>query len=165
VTSRFRLSLIAGSLALTLAGCADSFNAGPLSYEENERLTTELKGRPKLQEKVRQALVNLYGKDPQDIHVPAGAGLPGGGIYLANYVRTEEKGQPPFRPIHDQGIDPSGKPIEYPQPGGYSLYRLHCLHCHGVSGAGDGPTAPFLYPRPRDYRKGLFKFTSTPTAP
>jgi mono/diheme cytochrome c family protein len=153
--------LIAGSLALTLAGCADSFNAGPLSYEESERLTTELKGRPKLQEKVRQALVKLYGNDPQDIHVPEGSGLPGGGIYLANYVQVEKKGQP-LR-IKDQGIDPSGKPVEYPQPGGYSLYRLHCLHCHGVSGAGDGPTAPFLYPRPRDYRKGLFKFTSTPT--
>ncbi len=24
-----------------------------------------------------------------------------------------------------------------------------------------GPTAPFLYPLPRDYRKGIFKFTST----
>jgi mono/diheme cytochrome c family protein len=53
--------------------------------------------------------------------------------------------------------------VEVRQEGGYSLYRLHCLHCHGVSGAGDGPTAPFLFPRPRDYRKGLFKFTSTPT--
>jgi len=153
--------LIVGSLAL--AGCTDSFNAGPLSYEENERLTTDLKGRPKLQGKVRQALIKLYGKDPQDIHVPEGAGLPGGGIYLANFVQTDEKGQAAVRPVYDQGIDATGKPIEYPQQGGYSLYRLHCLHCHGVSGAGDGPTAPFLYPRPRDYRKGLYKFTSTPT--
>ena len=48
-----------------------------------------------------------------------------------------------------------------PQEGGYAIYRRNCLHCHGVSGAGDGPTAPFLYPLPRDYRKGIFKFTST----
>ena len=48
-----------------------------------------------------------------------------------------------------------------PQAGGYAIYRKNCLHCHGVSGAGDGPTAPFLYPIPRDYRKGIFKFTST----
>ena len=48
-----------------------------------------------------------------------------------------------------------------PQEGGYAIYRKNCLHCHGVSGAGDGPTAPFLYPLPRDYRKGIFKFTST----
>ena len=45
--------------------------------------------------------------------------------------------------------------------GGYSLYRKHCLHCHGVTGDGAGPTADYLYPRPRDYRKGLYKFTST----
>ena len=36
------------------------------------------------------------------------------------------------------------------------LYRQQCLHCHGVSGGGDGPTAEFLNPLPRDYRKGIF---------
>ena len=40
------------------------------------------------------------------------------------------------------------------------LYRVQCLHCHGVSGGGDGPTADFLKPRPRDYRQGKFKFTA-----
>jgi mono/diheme cytochrome c family protein len=40
------------------------------------------------------------------------------------------------------------------------LYRQHCLHCHGPEGGGDGPTAPFLNPRPRDYRHGTFKFTA-----
>ena len=41
------------------------------------------------------------------------------------------------------------------------LYRQHCAHCHGISGDGLGPTAAFLNPYPRDYRKGVFKFTST----
>jgi mono/diheme cytochrome c family protein len=41
------------------------------------------------------------------------------------------------------------------------LYRQHCAHCHGISGDGLGPTAGFLNPYPRDYRKGIFKFTST----
>jgi mono/diheme cytochrome c family protein len=41
------------------------------------------------------------------------------------------------------------------------LYRRHCAHCHGVTGGGDGPTARFLVPYPRDYRRGIFKFTST----
>ena len=45
---------------------------------------------------------------------------------------------------------------------GRDLYLRHCVHCHGVSGDGDGPTAPYLKPRPRDYRKGIFKFKSTP---
>ncbi len=40
------------------------------------------------------------------------------------------------------------------------LYRQQCLHCHGVSGGGDGPTAPYLEPRPRDYRNGTFKWTA-----
>jgi mono/diheme cytochrome c family protein len=40
------------------------------------------------------------------------------------------------------------------------MYRTQCMHCHGVSGGGDGTTAPYLNPRPRDYRKGIFKFTS-----
>ncbi len=40
------------------------------------------------------------------------------------------------------------------------FYRLECLHCHGNDGGGDGTTAQFLKPRPRDYRKGIFKFTA-----
>ncbi len=42
------------------------------------------------------------------------------------------------------------------------LYREHCVHCHGINGDGKGPTAPFLNPYPRDYRRGVFKFKSTP---
>ena len=42
------------------------------------------------------------------------------------------------------------------------LYREHCAHCHGITGDGVGPTATFLNPYPRDYRKGQFKFKSTP---
>ncbi len=42
------------------------------------------------------------------------------------------------------------------------LYREHCVHCHGVTGDGLGPTAAFLNPYPRDYRLGVFKFKSTP---
>jgi len=41
------------------------------------------------------------------------------------------------------------------------LYREHCAHCHGVTGDGDGPTALFLNPYPRDYRRGIFKFKAT----
>jgi mono/diheme cytochrome c family protein len=44
---------------------------------------------------------------------------------------------------------------------GRKLYMTHCMHCHGVAGDGAGPTAKYLNPRPRDYRLGLFKFTST----
>lgn len=42
------------------------------------------------------------------------------------------------------------------------LYRKHCVHCHGVTGDGAGPTAGYLAPYPRDFRLGKFKFKSTP---
>ncbi len=44
---------------------------------------------------------------------------------------------------------------------GRQVYMKNCLHCHGVTGDGAGPTSQFLNPRPRDYRNGQFKFTST----
>lgn len=52
------------------------------------------------------------------------------------------------------GSDATGRPR--------GLYREHCAHCHGITGDGNGPTASFLNPYPRDYRPGLFKFKSTP---
>jgi mono/diheme cytochrome c family protein len=44
---------------------------------------------------------------------------------------------------------------------GSTVYRRHCMHCHGVTGDGRGPTGPWVNPTPRDYRQGLFKFMST----
>ncbi len=44
---------------------------------------------------------------------------------------------------------------------GSKLYRRHCLQCHGVTGNGQGVTAPWVNPHPRDYRLGKFKFTSS----
>jgi len=49
--------------------------------------------------------------------------------------------------------DKTGQPV--------GLYREHCVHCHGITGDGAGPTAAFLNPYPRDYRPGRFKFKST----
>jgi mono/diheme cytochrome c family protein len=43
---------------------------------------------------------------------------------------------------------------------GSVLYRIHCLHCHGVPGDGRGPTARWVNPHPRDFRQGVFKFAS-----
>jgi mono/diheme cytochrome c family protein len=154
-------------LILCSSGCSDSFSAGPMAYVETEALTqdtgkTNLAGKPALQAKVRSGLVKVFGPSPQRIRVPEGSGFPNGGIYLANYMQ-EGSGESAttkriYRPLLDGSPDYSR-----PQAGGYALYRRNCLHCHGVSGAGDGPTAAFLYPAPRDYRKGIFKFTSTPS--
>jgi mono/diheme cytochrome c family protein len=45
---------------------------------------------------------------------------------------------------------------------GAALYAYNCARCHGTSGDGKGLMAAFLRPRPRDYRRGVFKFTTTP---
>jgi len=55
-------------------------------------------------------------------------------------------------------LDPAKVKATYLQRG---LYRQHCIHCHGASGDGNGPTAVFLNPYPRDFRRGMFKFVST----
>jgi mono/diheme cytochrome c family protein len=47
------------------------------------------------------------------------------------------------------------------ESGPRGLFREHCMHCHGINGDGAGPTAAFLNPYPRDYRRGWFKFKST----
>ncbi len=44
---------------------------------------------------------------------------------------------------------------------GQRVYLKRCVQCHGVSGDGNGPVARHMYPRPRDYTRGIFKFTST----
>lgn len=45
---------------------------------------------------------------------------------------------------------------------GQRVYAKRCAPCHGVTGDGQGSAAPYLKPKPRDFRMGRFKFTSTP---
>lgn len=91
---------------------------------------------------VDEALAGLYGT-PDDPQLPAVEGIEQlmslGNLQLAaGPVKSDEHGT------------------------AYGLYREHCAHCHGVTGDGNGPTAAFLNPYPRDYRRGIFKFKSTP---
>ena len=46
---------------------------------------------------------------------------------------------------------------------GKSVYFLRCVWCHGPEGAGDGPGADRLWPRPRDFTQGTFKIRHTGT--
>ena len=39
-------------------------------------------------------------------------------------------------------------------------FELQCAGCHGLLGNGSGPAARYLDPRPRNFRKGMYKFTS-----
>jgi mono/diheme cytochrome c family protein len=41
------------------------------------------------------------------------------------------------------------------------VYKRHCLQCHGLTGDGRGPTGPWVYPMPRDFRQGVYKYVSS----
>src|SRR5580704_5177438 len=42
-------------------------------------------------------------------------------------------------------------------------YRRYCVGCHGPLGDGNGESAQWLDPKPRDFTLGVFKCRSTPT--
>jgi mono/diheme cytochrome c family protein len=44
---------------------------------------------------------------------------------------------------------------------GKRVYFTKCVWCHGVDGAGDGPAADRLWPRPRNFNQGTFKIRHT----
>lgn len=43
------------------------------------------------------------------------------------------------------------------------LYQTYCMQCHGETGNGQGELAYVLYPKPRDFTRGIFKLRSTPS--
>ena len=58
-----------------------------------------------------------------------------------------------------QGL-PSPPPAEQVEAG-KRVYFTKCVWCHGVEGAGDGPGAVRLWPRPRNFNAGTFKIRHT----
>src|SRR5574338_558567 len=57
----------------------------------------------------------------------------------------------------DLAVEPSAEMIE----AGKRVYFTKCVWCHGVDGAGDGPGADRLWPRPRNFNQGTFKIRHT----
>ena len=67
--------------------------------------------------------------------------------------------------LNSQGIK-YGVPMAYAQDkvaaGAKAIYDKRCAWCHGWEGAGDGPAAEFLNPRPRDFTAAVYKYKSSP---
>jgi mono/diheme cytochrome c family protein len=55
----------------------------------------------------------------------------------------------------------AGKATGWKLQEGNALFNQRCADCHGKSGDGAGVKAALLVPRPRDFRRGWFKFRST----
>src|SRR5436190_10316157 len=56
---------------------------------------------------------------------------------------------------------PPGADLAADVPLGRRVDAQRCAVCHGPDGRGNGPAAPSLIPRPRDFTLGLFKYKST----
>ncbi len=133
------------AMALGLTGCD-----APKAHFAMDRLyldkmvkSEDAEVTPEQIEDIGVALTALFGT-PDEPSVPVGDTGIGDVIDLQKLKMAAG----PF------GSDATGK--------AHGLFRQHCVHCHGVTGDGKGPTAAFLNPYPRDYRRGVFKFKSTP---
>ncbi len=45
---------------------------------------------------------------------------------------------------------------------GRQVYERWCAACHAVDGAGEGPAAGYMLPRPRDFTRGIYQIRTTP---
>jgi mono/diheme cytochrome c family protein len=134
---KFILNYAAIGLAAALATAGGCTQAPPPEFHLNmvQAATNEID--PAYQQEIANVLGAMFGT-PDDPHVLAESGLDQKLLTLA--------AGPAWTDSDSQS---------------HGLYRRHCVHCHGISGDGRGPTALFLDPYPRDYRKGVFKFKST----
>ena len=91
-----------------------------------------------------------------------GIGLFSLAVFLCGFAMTssvqaqEEDGAEGFR----TGKLPAPPPAEQIEAG-KRVYFTKCVWCHGVNGAGDGPGADRLWPRPRNFNAGTFKIRHT----
>jgi mono/diheme cytochrome c family protein len=132
---------------LCLTGCGQptasySLNQVYLRKQEHDQMNGDRVPATQVKD-LANVLTALYGT-PDDPHMPPGVE---GIDTVLNMTRVKAA-------AGRVASDEYGK--------GEGLYRQHCVHCHGITGNGKGPTATFLNPYPRDFTAGIFKFDSTP---
>jgi len=86
----------------------------------------------------------------------AGITMMSGSADLTTFAQ-ENSGLPQGFKKGDLAPLPSAEMIE----AGKRVYFTKCVWCHGVDGAGDGPGADRLWPRPRNFNQGTFKIRHT----
>jgi mono/diheme cytochrome c family protein len=72
-----------------------------------------------------------------------------------------------YRPEAAQYADlawPPGATLGQGASLGARVFAQRCAVCHGPDGRGNGPAAPSMFPRPRDFSSGVFKYKSTAAA-
>lgn len=112
------------------------------------------------QRRAVQFRLNTEGRDPQSISPAQRQAIV---EMLEDLFGTPDAPRlPPGVPLDLERLrraaGPTGRDFTGTERG---LYRKHCAVCHGISGDGAGPIAAMLNPYPRDFRSGIFKYTST----
>jgi len=83
--------------------------------------------------------------------------LPSELAQVVNRQLRSETGTPAApRLVGDRSVPPD------PLAAALALFHTHCGGCHGSTGEGTGPWSDLLPVLPRDFRRGIFKFQSTP---
>ncbi|HID74893.1 MAG TPA: c-type cytochrome [Planctomycetaceae bacterium] len=104
--------------------------------------------------------LNMEGRDPRSVSIAQRTAIREA---LRDLFGTpDEPRVPEGVPLDVEKLRMAAGPVASDQRGRQQgLYRQHCGACHGVSGDGAGPAAILLNPYPRDFRNGVFKYTST----
>jgi mono/diheme cytochrome c family protein len=131
---------------LAVAGCGAGEPHFPVNrvYLRQQELAAQIDLSLQQRQDIVDTLEFLFGT-PDEPRVPGLDGLDVGRVLQLDTLRS------------------AAGPVSSDQDGNqFGLYRKHCAHCHGLSGDGAGPSAVFLEPYPRDFRRGIFKYKSTP---
>lgn len=132
-------------LSMFVGGCArfeESFPNSPLGYSFPDQYPAS--------EYSRELILGDAGPSKDDRYIPSDV------VRATARTALEELFPPPWTWLKE-GLSEQQAKIR----AGQRLYQEHCINCHGIAGAGDGPTAKYLDPRPRDFRRGVFKWKST----
>jgi mono/diheme cytochrome c family protein len=139
---RFRMirSFRSVTLLLALGGCGFQPAPGELHYALDKQSVAALADAPQKQRELAALLEKYFGTRDQPRY--------------ALLEAWKKEGVDPNRPATELG---------FAYPGlreSAEIYRTQCMHCHGVEGGGDGATSLTIDPKPRDFRKGIFKYTA-----
>ena len=133
-----------------LAGVA-SLGLGAGCSEEDERTDAMLE--PQVERPAAEPLATRPASERAAPAPPPGADAPTpapgaeavGPEEMAAAAASELELQPELTDWTGGNADEGGK-----------LYTVYCLACHGAEGRGDGPSAPMLNPKPRDFSSGVY---------
>ena len=127
-------------------GCGANEPQFPVNrvYLKKQELAAQIDLTVQQRQDIVDTLEFLFGT-PDDPRVPSLDGVDVGQVLQLDSLRSA---------AGRVGSDQAGRQ--------FGLYRKHCAHCHGLSGDGAGPSAVFLEPYLRDFRRGIFKYKSTP---